>query len=1325
MIHHERREPPTTASTAGRDQHAPSLPIAAAPAGALLRLQQGAGNRAVTSLVGLSPRVAVQRDPVPVIAPVDDPAEAQLEAVERALGPAIERVLVDASRQAGFDFEAAMVAAVAESLAAAAPDARGQGEATAREIALLQEQVDVPPHGGVPYDLALVLLELDALHRHATGLDGVTVSAGVRQVIRTGGRHATQAIAAAMPGTPSFAPLYVHAVGRDIADAAAAVHDATALLRLELEGTITELLDLRRTFALAADQGARAATGAAIGDTSRRALLLNDALANAAGAAGVGPTALDTAVEARAADIARIRQTANTEQATRQALGNAPTLLAEQPVTIGHGATDDAPVDPIGEHAETVVLPEEALPEATDAAERTMAGELSTRVAAQREEVRRLRAQVVPAQPAYTLEEFAAVHRRWFGLYSTAQEQQDPTVRMVLDLMGEPYRMMGADYGSAALSVEGGVARAYLMNVGVELMSGALHGETTQFGARVDAGGPTRRTTMGGTADAPEYRYGEMLPGQRPYEPGRAGEVQSRQDFRGGQQQATAAAATAVSAVPAALQPATARHTGLSGGPDVPLVGVRAVGAQEGWTYLTDVRTGPDDTLVAREQKVVAPEVAEYLLAARQQAGALGAAHVPTADGRPIGSSATRAGGVEAAPGTSADRYVAGETSPRVPSEVASLQAQLQAAQRETGIHPGGDAPDAERLTGQLIRDLRAYLDGFFAERQSIEYRLAAIFALANTEHAIGAQITNLLRPETLATMVAEAVKISAVMATLQALGPLGALAARAYQAHLSAQGVSNVAALIAIAGFCRNAAGADSLSRARAWGYMSRNIVADAGELFENLVTSPVTAGMHALTAARPSSPRGLADALSPLLQDPTARASLMRETDAEIARLEAANPNATVPELQSLRAFRDSLLGRSALDTAAAAEADLPGARAEPDPATALFTGPRQRSDADRAALRAAAADVPFVESTTLTGNEVRVRYGDDGSVRLEIGPLAEPAHLRRHQETVRQLRRYEGVLGRLRRLLSRVRQALTGHPEYGTRGFEARLEVQKLNAIITHLTAQLAGVEARGDRLTTREGADPAREADSIRSEIAALERQLARHEADVDSYESGRGFVAAEDTTAAMEGARARARGLRERAEAAAPGIRSALERAVAEQGASLAGLEFEVKSEDSLARKIHDRAAQRGRPATDARLDAEAAKINDVLRYTVVADGGTYMAANASVRAALEAAGYTFVKQGNAWAEPERFGGLYRGINTTFRTRDGLDFEVQFHTRESLAMKQELHILYEEYRDPATPPARRAELEADLRRRAGMVPVPPDAAARPAGGGGRR
>jgi hypothetical protein len=1042
-------------------------------------------------------------------------------ALEDKLRQAIARVLTALPDSPDLDLKLALAATVRAELAGLVDEAQvGHGAEQASEIAVLTAEVDLPS-GGV-FDIPDVLVSLDFLHSEAAGgSSGAVASASVRQVIRVLSADAATSIVAALPEGPS--QLSMLAIRDDLAVAAAAMEDATALLRLELEGTISELVTLRQEFAVASDEEARKQTGGALSQTARRALLLNDTLLKAA-KGRTGPTPLDTAVEARAADIARIRATAVTEDATKEALGGGIGLLTEAAVTIRHGETEDQPAYLLGERAEDIVLPEEAFPATIDAAEKSFAGQMASRVKKQRAELAGLRNRVVPEHPTYELPEFADVHRRWYGLYSQAQEKQDPMVQMVLELMGEPYSMLGMDVGGAALQVEGGFARSLLMSMSVDILSKSLSGETAQFARQVRAGRPTRRTETSGTADAPDFNYGEMYPlrpGESPAPPSPEGEVRSRANYEARRREETAAAFTVVAGQPdEAAQRAAAKEKGLTTDSGTPLVGMHQVQAQEGWSYLVDVYSrGGQPVVIAREHKVVAPEVAAYLLAARQQQQALAATHVAKAAGKPLGSAFTRGGGVEEATGTSEARYVRGEATPKAPDEVTALRGQLTAARAESGLRPGAKLPQEERLVAQLQGNLRAYLDAFFGERQSVEWRLAAVFVIGNAEHKVGDQLMALLEPKNLAKMIGEALKISAIMMVLQALGPLGAIAARGYQAYLSSQGVSNVGALISIAAFCKNAADADSLDRARAWGYMTRYIADDAAELFETLVTTPVTSGLHALTEAKPNTPRELADAVRPLMDDPGARESLMKDLDADIARRESGDQDRTDPELEGLKAFRDSLLGWSAIDTAAAAEAEVPGAKTEAIGAE-FFIGRKARSEADKAALNGALGDlaglVPITEGKG-DGNAVRVRYDDEGKVWLEVERGVEPKHVRRHVETVRQLRRYEGVVGRIRQLLSRIRQLITGKPAYGTLGHEARLEVDKLNAIIADLETQLEGVEARSARLTRSERIDKVREGESIRQEIEALEEQLAHHEANVDSYEAGRGFVAAEDTT----------------------------------------------------------------------------------------------------------------------------------------------------------------------------------------------------------------
>jgi hypothetical protein len=146
---------------------------------------------------------------------------------------------------------------------------------------------------------------------------------------------------------------------------------------------------------------------------------------------------------------------------------------------------------------------------------------------------------------------------------------------------------------------------------------------------------------------------------------------------------------------------------------------------------------------------------------------------------------------------------------------------------------------------------------------------------------------------------------------------------------------------------------------------------------------------------------------------------------------------------------------------------------------------------------------------------------------------------------------------------------------------------------------------------------------------------------------------------------------------------------------AETGGRLLGLEHNIKSQDSLERKI-------------TQSDKEP---TDVLRYTMafshdhIADGA------AAAMASLRADGYRIVSVENKWLDPTP--GEYRGINATVESRTGYKFELQFHTPESFAVKEAgTHDLYEITRDKDQPHADRDEAELAGRLYSSTLLVPP-------------
>lgn len=155
-----------------------------------------------------------------------------------------------------------------------------------------------------------------------------------------------------------------------------------------------------------------------------------------------------------------------------------------------------------------------------------------------------------------------------------------------------------------------------------------------------------------------------------------------------------------------------------------------------------------------------------------------------------------------------------------------------------------------------------------------------------------------------------------------------------------------------------------------------------------------------------------------------------------------------------------------------------------------------------------------IGVVESDAVQGAGVRVAY-KDGALRIEVGPDAQPRHVRYHVNTARHLLKYQGPLGQLRKLLDAILTKLRLTPGYGTRGFEARQEVAKLLGIQAELEALRARLDGRV-RALEGQGDLSRLDARQLDRELAEIQEQLEYHQGFIDSYQPGRGFVAAEGT-----------------------------------------------------------------------------------------------------------------------------------------------------------------------------------------------------------------
>ena len=151
-----------------------------------------------------------------------------------------------------------------------------------------------------------------------------------------------------------------------------------------------------------------------------------------------------------------------------------------------------------------------------------------------------------------------------------------------------------------------------------------------------------------------------------------------------------------------------------------------------------------------------------------------------------------------------------------------------------------------------------------------------------------------------------------------------------------------------------------------------------------------------------------------------------------------------------------------------------------------------------------------VQVIVDPSLSGNTVRVYYevkeGLVDNIHIRAGQEANANEIKLHVPTVRLMERYSGLLGRIRLLLKRVRNWITqnGEPPIGSRAWEAKLEIEKLERILKERLEREA-----------KQGIDLVK-AISLEEEIKYLSEQLQRHQQTLDKIElnPGVGYVAAE-------------------------------------------------------------------------------------------------------------------------------------------------------------------------------------------------------------------
>lgn len=114
-----------------------------------------------------------------------------------------------------------------------------------------------------------------------------------------------------------------------------------------------------------------------------------------------------------------------------------------------------------------------------------------------------------------------------------------------------------------------------------------------------------------------------------------------------------------------------------------------------------------------------------------------------------------------------------------------------------------------------------------------------------------------------------------------------------------------------------------------------------------------------------------------------------------------------------------------------------------------------------------------------------------------------------------------------------------------------------------------------------------------------------------------------------------------------------------------------------------------------------------APFNDALRYTITFPDLIYWRGAEAAAGEFRRDGWSIKAIARGWTSRG-----YKGLNHTIRTPDGFHFEVQFHTRLSLAASERSHGLYAEQREVPRRSERWRELERMQQEVWSAVPTPP-------------
>ena len=204
------------------------------------------------------------------------------------------------------------------------------------------------------------------------------------------------------------------------------------------------------------------------------------------------------------------------------------------------------------------------------------------------------------------------------------------------------------------------------------------------------------------------------------------------------------------------------------------------------------------------------------------------------------------------------------------------------------------------------------------------------------------------------------------------------------------------------------------------------------------------------------------------------------------------------------------------------------------------------------------------------------------------------------------------------------------------------------------------------------------------------------------------ETTREVVVAPDVVepAAPEAIAARAKFFTDLASDIEPRVTTMLVELAGAMNGEMFKLQYRLKTLKSSIRKIRKYLIEK------PELTISTVSIDDALRYTMVfrdVPPGNHTLAVFKTLSTLENAGHKVKRVKNYWPK----GDNYSGINSVLVAPEGLEWELQFHTPESVIVQTKTRPLYEEMRKVSTNLGRKRKLFADMSRLWENVPIPED------------